>query len=212
MSIRASDSSVVLFLHTLEPSAISFCIYLLVSLVIVGAHLISLGATGIAYPAFADDIFLQFYANNVIQPVASALGSSAFGNGTTLLLWGAIGWVVYMLIAGVATGIAALRETEHDVAISARGMVHHPLLGTFLKRALWRFFIGIFFIGFTVAVLPAITWCLTNDQHVLGAHNWARASWLGLLSVLAWMVVVHGYLVLIRLYLFRTRVFGELLY
>jgi hypothetical protein len=214
MVLRASASSAQLFVHTLLPSAISLAVCPLIGLIFVGAHTLILSASGIAYPNSTNDVFMLFYANHIIQPIASALNNGALNSGLTIMLWGLAGLAAHAIIAAIVNGTSQWRTTEHDVAIPNTGVVvRHPLEHSLFSRAAWRLCIIILAIAFTLLILPVVRWSLSNDWRILAEiEQFPQVLWLALSTILVWAAILYGYLVLLRLYLFRTRVFAELLY
>lgn len=214
VTIRSSDSNFRLFLHALAPSGLGLLIYVLIGLGMVCAHIISLGASGIAYPNSTNDTFMVFYANNILSPILRTLNNGTFNSGMTIIMWGAAGWIVYTIIALISRAFSGWEEAEHDITLTDRGaVVRHPMQHSVIVRAMLRLGIGVLCITFILAVLPLIHWCFENDERILlHISQLGRVAVLGLINVAAWMVIQHGFVVFLRLYLFRTRVFGELLY
>lgn len=202
-----------LLLRALEPSAISLVICLLTGFIIVAAHALSLSTSGIAYPDSTNDTFMLFYTNTIVQPLASTINSSIFNNGLTVLAWGLVGLFAYAIIAGIVGVLARWKETEHNVSVPVEGVVvRHPLEHNMIVRGIWRLLIAVLTVALTIAILPLIHWCFLNGERLLHADSVGQAVLIALVTILTWMAMLHCYLVLIRLYVLRTRVFGELLY
>jgi hypothetical protein len=204
---------VALFLHSLVPTAIGAISYIGLGILIIGAHLLGLSLSGTAFPASFDETVLQGYANFVIQPLATIVNNNSFNSGLTLLVWGAAGWVVCALAATIAGAITDWRNTEKDITIPREGVVvHHPLQRSLIIRVLWRLFIGILIILYTAAILPVIRYCFGNDVVAMHVDSFLTGLHISAFTVLVWSAVFHGYVILFRLYVLRTRMLGEILY
>lgn len=202
-----------LVLHSLSPTLIGLLCYLLLAVLLIGAHLLALSTSGTAYPASFDDNLLQGYANFVIQPVATVVNNQLLNNVVTILLWGAVGAAVCAVMATIAGIINDWRNTEESITVPREGVViRHPLQRSLITRLLWRTFVGILVILFTALILPAVRFCLENDLRAMASSSYSEGFLISALGALVWIAIFHGYVILFRLYVLRTRVFGEILY
>ena len=204
---------IALVLHSLAPTAVGAIGYVAIGIVIIGAHLLGLSLSGTAFPASFDENLLQGYANFIIQPLATVVNDTSFNSGLTILIWGITGWVLCSVVATIAGAINDWRNTENDITMPWEGViVHHPLQRNLIVRSLWRLMIGICIILYTAAILPVVRYCLGNDVLALQVDSFATGFYISAFTVLVWTAVFHVYVVLFRLYVLRTRLFGEILY
>jgi hypothetical protein len=204
---------VAFVIHSVAPTLSSVITYLLLSIVFIVGHLLAISLSGTAFPASFDEQLLQNYANIVIQPLATVLNTGGAANIVTLAFWGLAGWIICAIIAALATRFNDWRETQRDISIPAYGVVvRHPLRRTLFVRMLWQAFIAITIVLFTALILPVIRYCLQNDVRAIQATSFEQGFYLSAITAVVWMAIFHTYVVLFRLYLLRTRIFGEILY
>jgi hypothetical protein len=65
---------------------------------------------------------------------------------------------------------------------------------------------------YTTAILPVVGYFLENDLKLLRASSTAQAATIVLVNLLLVVGIIHGYIVLLRWYVRRTRVTGEIEY
>jgi hypothetical protein len=187
--------------------------YFILGGLLVGLHLLGLSVGGKAFPASLDDQLLQGYTNFIVQPLTSLAYNELLSSAVTLVIWGVVGWIVCASAAGIVTIISDWRHTSEDITVPQEGViVHHPLQRSLLIRLLWRLFIGIIIIFFTILASPIMRFAMANDVEAINATSVADSIGLGALSMLIWVGLFHCYVVLFRLYMLRTRLFGEILY
>jgi hypothetical protein len=202
-----------LILHSLAPTATGVIAYLLLAAFLNVTHLIALGVSGTAYPEHLDDEVLMGYANFIIQPLLMLVNHRLINSGLTLILWAVIGSLVAALLGAVANVLNDWRNTRNDISMPQYGVViRHPLQHNLIMRFAWRFAIGAIIVAYTIVALFAVRYCLANNLQILGADAMVEVAWRLGLSVLVYMTLFHGYIILLRLYVQRTRIFGEILY
>jgi hypothetical protein len=213
MNRDSSFSDLKLWLHSLAPSVIGLLLYVVVAFVAEGLHLLGISLSGQAFPVSFNDYFLQGYTNFVLQPLMVIINSQAFNVAMTVLFWATIGLIVYAITAYVAGNLSDWRNTSNDVAIPRAGtVVFHPLRRTLMLRLLWRLFIGFLVLILTACIVPVVSLCLAHNEKVLATPSALTGVSLVAINIGLIMAICHGYVILLRLYLLRTRVFGELLY
>jgi hypothetical protein len=202
-----------LLLHSLAPTASSFIVYFVIAVVFIVAHLVALSVNGTAYPEHLNDEFLMGYANFIIQPLLVFVNHSFVNSALTLVIWAIMGSTVAALLGAAATALNDWRNTRDDVAISPYGVViHHPMQHSFIMRFFWRAAIGVAIVCYTIFALTVVRHCFANDLSILGATHAGEVAWRFVLGTIIWMLVFHGYIILLRLYVQRTRLLGEILY
>ena len=215
--IYKKGSAVWLLLRSLEPSYASIGGSLLVTMLIVGVHLLFLSSQAdLLLPHFAgkvSDQLVIIYANQIMMPIDKAFDSQLLSTITTAIVWGFVGWVVYAVLDAVASARRDLRSRRHEISIPQRGQViYHPALNQVFIQMLWHFFIGLLLVGTTVAMLPVFSNLLKHDVLVLQADTVLNMAKQIAIVVFGWMLILHYYIVLFRLFVLRTRVFGEIIY
>jgi hypothetical protein len=204
---------ILLILHSLAPTPIGMLCYTLLAILFIVGHLLALSISGTAYPASFDENLLYGYANFVIQPLATIANNEITASILTLLAWGALGSLLCLLVAGIANSINNWRGISKDIAVPKEGAaIAHPLRRTTIISVLWRTSIAISVVLFTALLLPVIRFCLASDLRAMEAPTFAEGLLISAQAALVWMAIFHGYVILFRLYLLRTRVFGEILY
>ena len=207
-----TPSSLYLFIHTLLPSTASLMVTSIIALSIMLIHAFVISLNNHVYPQIIDSSFAQSFDTVFADPMNRFVTNVTLNNGLGMALWGIFGYTLYALIAAITTGIHEWREARSEVRIAAGGVVRNPMDRSFLVRTLWRIAIGIIFVGFTLAIAPLVRQCLTNDYHIIIEPTFAHFMKYAIQSLLIWMAILHGYLVLLRLYVMRTRVLGEIIY
>lgn len=204
---------IALLLHTLAPTAIGIIVYVVLAFVVTLTHLVLLSVNGTAYPASFNDILLMSYANFIIRPLIVAANSDLLNSGLILLLWAIAGSVICALLNALITIIVSWRNTHDDITVPRYGVVvRHPLQRSLILRFLWHVTIGIMLILHTALAIAIARTCFANDAAILAAHTLTQVTRHFLLNMTLWSMIFYGYTVLLRFYVFRTRLFGEILY
>ncbi len=215
MSVQPQSSfttTLKLFIHTLFPSSASIITGFLLAITIMGGHLLLVTLNGEASPGTFDAHALDAYNSTIIDPLLRITNSSALNNGLGVVFWGIFGWALYAGVALIAGSISEWRLARSEVRIASGTIVRSPMQRTLLVRFAWRFAVALSLAVFTMAVMPVMHYCLTNDYRMLLSSSFPETIPYFLRSLGAWLLVFHGYLILLRLYMMRTRIFGEILY
>lgn len=215
MFVQSQSSFVAntkIFLHTLLPSSASIITGFLLALVIMGGHLLLVTLNGEVRPGAFDDQVFSVYNSTIVDPLLRVTNSSMLNNGLGVLFWGIFGWILYAGVAFVASNISEWRLARNEVRISSGTIVRSPMQRTLAVRLVWRFAIAVCLIVYTMLVMPVMHYCLTNDWHMLVSSSITETLPYFFKSLGVWLLVFHGYLVFLRFYMMRTRIFGEILY
>jgi hypothetical protein len=215
MFVRSQSSfitSAKIFFHTFLPSSASIITGFLLAITIMGGHMLLVTLNGEVRPATFDDQVFNAYSTNVVDPLLRITNSSMLNNGLGILFWGIFGWILYAGVAFVASSISEWRLAKHEVRIASGTIVNSPMQRGLAVRLIWRFVIAVCLIVYTMAIMPVMHYCLTNDWQMLVSSNITETLPYFFRSLGVWLLVFHGYLVLLRLYMMRTRIFGEILY
>lgn len=198
--------------HSLTPTLMTVVGYFLLSVVFIGTHFLVLTANGAAKPASIDQQILEQYQHYVIGPVITLMNNNLVNSITTLILWGLAGLLICTAVASATRRLNEWRIAEQNITVPTYGVVvHHPLRRTLFIRFMWQFFVAVLIALLTALILPVVKFCLSSDVRALQSASIASGIYISAITAIIWMLVLHAYVVLFRLYLLRTRVFGEIL-
>lgn len=172
--------------------------------------LLSLTA-GTSLPNLFDGQWGVAYTNNVVGPIEHLTNNLTVNNILTLALWGVAGLCFYVLAEYSWHLLSDWRHAEHDIKMSSEGrVIAHPARRTFLATVLWRMgVLCVAAIGF-LFIQPLIQRAFSaGPRIVLGQLRFADALGQVALAILIWMFLTHGFVILLRLFLMRTRIFGD---
>lgn len=202
-----------LFLRSLMPSGFELITTFLSALLLIAIQILALSVSGQAYPVALNDVLLENYTNYIVDPLTATFYSDTFGLITLGLVWGIIGFLVYEGLAFTALQIHEWRVMRSSITIPNERIVRtHPLQKYFVVHMAWRIFIIFLTLVLTILLLPVMRICLTNIESMLEAKSIGQLAWLIGIDTLLWVLVIHCYIILLRWYLFRTRLTGEILY
>jgi len=201
-----------MLLHSLKPSASSLLLSALFGILMIGLHLLLISANAeTVLPNVFGSEWLQTYTDFVIKPLRSFFNNSLLNNVLTALLWAAIGLVIYSAIELVINSWIKWRTSAKEILIGTnRKIVHHPLRGALIGRTVWRVCVSWGLILATIALQPLFRHIFMTDRQLLSGNFGLQKVWPVVLNVPLWILIIHLYVVLLRWYLFRTRVFGEI--
>lgn len=210
-------SGIKLFLRSLLPSAASIVCSLAATVGIVGFHLLVLSRDASLFlPRVAgssNEQLARLYAANIVEPIDKAFANSVFGALSSAFLWGLVGWGIYAFADFVLTTARELHQSDTNIQLPLKNQViQHPLHRQAIVRMLWRLMVSLLFLVATFALLPVLSWLFKMDVRIVQSENFLDMLKLIGMVVLGWLGVFHVYVVLFRLFLLRTRVFGELIY
>jgi hypothetical protein len=207
-----TPSTRYLILRSLYPSAISGVLCFCFSVVVVGIHLVLLSLTaGTSLPTLFDGQWGIAYTNYVVGPLERVTNNLTVNNVLVIVLWGVVGLGVYVIFEFIGQFFSDWRHAEHDIEISGEGrVVLHPARRTFFTTILWRMSVLCFAVIGFIAVQPLIEQVFkAGPRIVLGTLPTAQVFFELCLSVAIWMCLAHGVVVILRLFLMRTRLFGD---
>lgn len=212
MSVQTYSSafSIKLFFRAFLPSSTSLITCVFLAAIVVGLHTGLILVNGQARLGIINSQYLNSYNTTFIDPVLHFMNNPNVNSGLGIVLWGTFGWVLYTVIAIVVDAVHEWRAAQSQVRIVAGAIVRNPMQRPLLARLLWRFVVAIVLAIFTVLVIPAIQYSLRSDYYMVTSLSVSTSLEYFLRTTAIWALVFHGYLVLLRLYLQRTRVFGEI--
>lgn len=209
-------SNLRLFLRTLTPSLSSLAGSLALMVFVVGFHLLLLSnQSELFLPHVAgenNDQLALVYETNFLGPLNNLFGSSFLGVASTALIWGLTGWLVYALIDFIINSWQDWRRSDTDIAHPGKDqIVRHPMQEQTIIRILWRFLIGIVAVSMLLVLHQVVSNLFQHDVLLLRADNGIEMLKHLIILIVGWLSVFHVYVVLFRLFVFRTRVFGEII-
>lgn len=205
-----------LFIRSLLPSPTSLAGSFVFSLALVVMQVImsSLHA-GKLFPRLfgqVSDQWVAFYTRTILNPLTEVFHSTIGGSIAVGVLWAIVGLTIYGLLAFSVSSISELKRDNEEIRVSAEGLVtHHPLRSTLIARTVWRLTISICVIiatallGSFIGSLPGHADALVHASTLKDVFKNAG------IAVGGWLAVSHVYIVLLRLFMFRTRLFGEII-
>lgn len=185
---------------------------LVLALAIIGGHLLLVTLNGKAVPVFLDDHALQDYTNTVIDPLLQITNNVTINSGLGILFWALFGWALYAIIAFIVSNLHDIKSARQQVQYNAGVTVRSPMHRSLMLRLLWRLGVSVLVVFYTIAVSTAMHYTLVQDYNILSSANIMHILQMGALNVLIWIGIAHGYVILLRWYVLRTRVFGEIIY
>lgn len=184
---------------------------------IIGFHMLLLSQEAdLLLPHFAgtmNDQLADVYATAILGPVNRAFGNSLLSTITTAFVWGVVGWILYSAVDYLVTRSRELRNSNKEITVPLKNQViRSPLHRQIVIRLLWRFFIGLLLVVITVLLQSVVAKLLEQNILFLRADSpVAMLRHIGI-SLGGWLIVQHIYVMLLRLFVMRTRVFGEIIY
>jgi hypothetical protein len=210
MHQTSKHSTIQLILRSLQVTKGNLFVYLIVSVLFVGVNIVLQSVNvGTALPGVLDGQWAISYTEHVVQPLTELLSSNTLNKALIAVLWGFAGFLVYIVFEYVIHWSKTLRESRTNIRMARGNVIEHPLTNGFWTSALWRASILILAVAFLIAVQPLISDALSATQNILLSDNLIRDGLQVVLAVFEWMFVLHGLVVLVRLYAMRTRLFGD---
>lgn len=209
------NSQLKLFIRSVLPSASSFAACMVGALVLIGVHLLFLSLDRPPFPYGTDDPIVQTYNLYIAAPLGNLLHSNMLNTFLVVVLWAVPAWLVFELAAHVAASISSWRASKHNISLpqGSEGLATaHPLERSFLNRLLWQGTVLAIGIGLTALFIPLARFIMLNTQRMVHDISLAHTSKAAAVSMVLWMLILHTYIVLLRWYMARTRLFGEILY
>lgn len=205
-----------LFIRSILPSTSSIVGSIVVILILTGFHVLLLtNRPEVLLPKVAgesNDQMIQIYDKTVLAFINNFFGSSILGVLSTALVWGFAGWVVYSIIDLITNTYNEWRSSEVEINFeSNKETIRKNLLDQLIIKILWRFLIGLLTI-ITFISMRGFVAELFNMNVVIIASNSLYYTILGIIVLFSgWMLLLHIYVIYFRLFLLRTRVFGEII-
>lgn len=151
------------------------------------------------------------YTNTVVQPLLSIFANFTLNKILFLGLWAIAGLVTYLVIEYVIMLFRNLRSAEHDIQLTAEGIINHPAMSSFFVAALWRAAVLIVFVpGLAIAMQYPLQKLSTLGPRTVLGHVPGTSAILQLLFLaLLFTLLSHAIVVFLRLFAMRMRLFGD---
>ena len=159
-----------------------------------------------------DATWVSFYSTFVANPLKDVLANPILNTIAVGLMWGLLGWLVYAGLEFVVTTLREFRESDDEVSLQGDNhIVRHPMRQLLVTRLLWRLGLGVGVIIMTIALGPV--WGFLFDGEAL-LRTTSAIDTITYIAIFTGVMtaILHGYVVLLRLFVFRTRLFGEIIY
>lgn len=198
--------------RSLLPSTTSFIWGSIFALLIIGLHLLLLSInSGVVLPHIFDSVGgWSNGSSQLLAPVRSTIHSSYANSALVVLLWGLVGWTVYEITSGIVTAARAVRDDRQTVYMPSEAhVVYHPLRRTLIVRIIWRFCVLVLAITAATLLQPLIHEIWVWDEQTMHVASMPGLLRLVGLAYISWLFILHVLLIFLRLFLFRTRVYGE---
>ncbi|HSW74393.1 MAG TPA: hypothetical protein VLG16_00840 [Candidatus Saccharimonadales bacterium] len=206
-----------LFLRSLLPTVASFIVCSIIAFAMIGVHLllISMNA-GMVLPRIFNSLTGTYTPQNTsqfVRPIGSVVHSPHFSMVVLVAVFMLGGWATFKLVEMFVTAVRNLHENQKSVYVPAEMVVvYHPLRRALAARLAWRFCILVIAISFVMLAQPLVQHIWTWDERVSQADTLLGLARYLVVVYAAWMTLLHVLLVLLRLFLLRTRVFGEMVH
>ncbi|MCA9331400.1 hypothetical protein KC968_00495 [Candidatus Saccharibacteria bacterium] len=210
-------SNLSLFLRTLTPSPSSLVVSFVIMLLIVGFHFLLLSnQPELFLPHVAgessDSQLTTVYQSSVLGPLDNLFGSDFLGVASTALIWGFAGWIVYSLIDFGIASFKEWRTSDEDIAYVGKDrIIQRPMHQQTLVRLGLRAVIGVVAICGLFVFRPMFSFLFFHDVEFLRASSAVSMVYHATTVIIGWLLLMHFYVVMFRLFAFRTRVFGEII-
>lgn len=201
------------FLRSLAPSLASGAYSFLAGIFLVGWQMASIALGGKSLETPLHDAILQSYNKYLHDPLDNVLHNNPLNSVLLVVLWGMFAWLAFELVTQAIKAFGQWRAVKQEVALpgGVEGFATpHPQRHGFLIKLVWQAFVLLIALAFTLAIRSAVHFIAVNSQHALHASPSSMTVHIGV-NVFIWMIIFHCYVILLRWYMLRTRVFGEIL-
>lgn len=212
MSQRQIYSTKRLILRSLQPSAVSLFVCAVMAFTMVGLNILLRSVdVGLTLPSVFDGQWAIAYSEHVVQPLTEILNNNLLNKSLIAIMWGFAGFVVYVGFEYGVHSFKELRQSRGDIRMARGGQVEYsPLTQNYWRGIWWRTGVllgGIVF--FFIATVPLLAHAFGIAEAAIVSENISRDGLRVLLAMLEWAVCLHAFVVFLRLYTMRTRLFGD---
>lgn len=198
-----------LWLRACMPSTASIIWSVGTSVVVVVGHILVLSIqAGTLWPGLLDGYFATFYTNYVVQPVLWIANQQATNIAASVAIWAVGASVAYTVVEGLIRTAITVRKEERDIEVINNMLVRHPFWRQFLFKIGWRLVVGASFVLMLELARPFFNLVFRSDRAIFAGTSLVHTLGNLLLALGGGLVIGHTTTVLLRLYLFRVRVFS----
>jgi hypothetical protein len=206
-----------LFLRSLLPTIASFIASSIIAFAVIGVHVLLLSINdGAMLPHSFDTLggnWSPIHVTRPGSPFGTVVHNSYVKTGVFIVLWALVAWVAFKLVEMVVMAVRSMREDQKSVYVPAEMViVHHPLRRALAARLAWRFCILVIAVSLAMLAQPLMQHIWIWDKQISQADTLPGVLRYLLVVYAAWMVLLHMSLVFLRLFLLRTRVYGEMVH
>jgi len=210
MSQRQQYTNAQLLLRSLTPSSVSGFLCFGIAFLLVAVNIVLRSVSvGTALPGFLDGQWAISYTENVVQPLTELLSSNTLNKLLIAGLWGGAGFVVYIGFEYAVHSLRSLHESQTNIRMARGGAIERPLANGFWTSVVWRAAVVIVAIVFLIAVQPLLSDAIGVAEVAVLSTNLTNDGLKVLRAIAEWTLILHGLVVLMRLYGRRTRLFGD---
>jgi|GEM_PF-2446240 len=208
--MRQNYTTAQLIRRSLTPSGMSALICLVIGFLLVAINIVLLSVdVGTSLPGVFDGQWSIAYTQHVVQPLTTFLSNNTLNKSLIALFWGMAGFSLYITFEYVVHWRKTLDETRNDVMMARGQIVQHPMENEFWKLMRYRICVIVGYIAFFIIMQPLMRHAVDVAPHFVVSRNIAHDGLQAAIAMLEWALFIHGFVVFLRLYTFRTRMFGD---
>ncbi len=207
-------SAISMFLRSLLPSYTSLTGCFLMSLALVSLHTLYVSISSNNYlPELFGGHVVAEHINGMFDSLETFSSSRTMNTLLQIVLWSFVGLLFFGLIELCLKSYRTWRNAKREVSFAGEGQViPHPRLHNIVMVVAWRLFIGVVAILLVIMAQPVLRWILAMDTSLLTEIPFHVSLFRFFFAILAWALMLHCGVVLLRLYMLRPRLFGGEVY
>lgn len=180
------------------------------SILLITVHIIYLSLhIGTIWPNYANGYFAAYYTNYVVQPLLNFFQLGMVNVGLSVLAWSIVGGGLYAIVEIVIASFRSDYKNETSLQIVNNRLVAHPQHRYLLTKLIWRLVVGGIIVIFIFIALPFTRLALHLDYKIV-ADNTLTSTLSDLATAFViWLVLINLGIILLRLYVRRSRLFGS---
>jgi len=215
MGVTREYSTGSLILRAARPTVLSVLVCALVAAGFIILHFILLSINqGAFLPNLFDGDWAAFYSNSVTRPLLLITQNDVVNQIIAALLWGILGVIVYAIITFISRRISWFRSEQSAMRMDGgQAFKYHTPIVSVVGRAIFRFAVLVVGVLFSMLVGPFFSSRFSQHTSIFdGLVPATEAAMTIALTVILVAVSLQIYLALLRLFLLRTKIFGEVIY
>lgn len=211
MPKQSKERAAWLTLRIFMPSAVSLALCVATGVAALLLHVVAIGFNhGAVFGNFLDGQWAQVYGHYFRGPLNDFLALTTLNSLLEVVLWGCIGLVVYTLAERAFRSFSEWREAERNVQLIAPGqVVQHPLERPFYLTLAWRALMTVLFMIWIGVALAMTRQLVGVDGLAFGRVDTEHFNSYLLSLAVQWTLLAYALVILIRLALRRSRIYGR---